>query len=407
MSKNKKNDNFKPDVENENNKNFVTLNFGPAHPAMHGILQNIIKLDGEKIVDVDSTIGFVHRGIEKLAEHRSYNQFIPLADRLNYCSSPINTIGWQIAVEKMLGLEIPKRIQYLRVIIMELSRIIDHLICTSIMGVDVGGLTGFLYIYQERENVYDIFEKMTGGRMHPAIGRVGGFEHDIYPDFKKDVLKFTKNFHKLYNDFTGLFNRNRIFMDRTMNVGVISQEDAIDYGFTGPNLRATGVNYDVRKANPYCSYEEFDFEVPLGKNGDVYDRFTVRNEEMLQSIKIINQAIAKLPDEGPYKVEVPEISLPDKKDVYTKMESMIHHFKHVTEGIKPAPQEAYFPVEGGNGELGFYTVSDGEMNPYRLHLRRPCFIYYQALPKMILGGYIADAVATISSLNIIAGELDA
>jgi NADH-quinone oxidoreductase subunit D len=384
----------------------ATLNLGPTHPATHGIFQNILRVDGEKIISSEQTVGYIHRAFEKLAERRPYNQITPITDRLNYCSSPINNMGWEMTVEKLIGAEIPKRAQYMRVIVMELARIADHLVCNSVIGVDTGALTGFTYVFQEREKIYELFEEICGARLTTNIGRIGGFERDFSPTFHYKLKNFLKNFHKIFNDFDSLLSRNRIFMDRTMKAGPISAERALQYGFTGPNLRAAGIDYDVRAMNPYSSYQDFDFDIPVGVNGDTYDRFMVRQEEIRQSIKIIEQAYKNLP-EGSYHADVPEFYLPKKEMVYNNMEALIYHFKIVM-GETPIPVgEVYHSVEGGNGELGFYLVSDGGRSPYRLQFRRPCFIYYQAYPEMITGQTISDAVLTLSSLNVIAGELDA
>ena len=384
----------------------ATLNLGPTHPATHGILQNVLKMDGERIVSGEPTIGYIHRAFEKLAEHRPYNQVTPITDRLNYCSSPINNIGWHLTVEKLAKIEVPKRAQYMRVIMMELARIADHLICNSVIGVDTGALTGFTYMFQERERIYELYEEVCGARLTTNIGRIGGMERDFSPVFHQKLRDFLKTFPARFEEFNNLLERNRIFMDRTIGVGPISAERAMAYGFTGPNLRAAGVDYDVRVMEPYSSYEDFDFLVPVGKDGDTYDRFVVRQEEIRQSLRIIEQAYAKLP-EGPYYTDVPDYFLPPKDEVYTKMEALIYHFKIVM-GEIPIPQgEVYQAVEGGNGELGFYLISDGGRQPYRLHFRRPCFIYYQAYPEMIKGSLLSDAILTMSSMNVIAGELDA
>jgi NADH-quinone oxidoreductase subunit D len=383
-----------------------TLNLGPTHPATHGIFQNVLKVDGEKILSSEQTVGYIHRAFEKLAERRPYNQITPITDRLNYCSSPINNIGWHMTVEKLIGAEIPKRVDYMRVIIMELARIADHLVCNSVIGVDTGALTGFTYVFQQREKIYELYEEVCGARLTTNIGRIGGFERDFSPAFHQKLNDFLKEFPKVFNEFDALLSRNRIFMDRTIGAGPISAQRALDYSFAGPNLRAAGVDYDVRVMNPYSSYEDFDFIVPVGTQGDTYDRFQVRQEEIRQSLRIIEQAIKNMPA-GDYKADIPEFYLPPKEAVYNNMEALIYHFKIVM-GETPIPVgEVYHSVEGGNGELGYYLISDGGRSPYRLQFRRPCFIYYQAYPEMITGQCISDAVLTLSSLNVIAGELDA
>ena len=387
-------------------KNFSTLNLGPTHPATHGIFQNILTMNGETIVDAEQTIGYIHRAFEKLAERRAFYQITTLTDRMNYCSSPINNIGWQMTVEKLLGVETSKRIDYMRIIIMELARISDHLICNSVIGVDSGALTGFVYVFQEREKIYEIYEEICGARLTTNLGRIGGFERDFTPLVLQKIREFIANLPKVIRQFENLLLRNRIFMDRTINVGGISAERALNYGFTGPCLRAAGVDYDVRVMNPYSSYNDFDFSIPVGTNGDTYDRFCVRQEEIWQSIKLVTNALENFP-EGSYHMDVPEFYLPDKEEVYSKMESLIWHFKIVMGEVEVPVGEVFHSVEGGNGELGFYLVSDGGRTPYRLHFRRPCFVYYQAFPEMVKGSFLSDAILTMSSMNVIAGELDA
>ena len=384
----------------------TTLNLGPTHPATHGIFQNILKMDGEKIVSGEQTIGYIHRAFEKIAERRPFYQITTLTDRMNYCSSPINNLGWHMTVEKLLGVEVPKRAQYIRVLMMELARITDHIICNSILGVDTGAFTGFLYVMQKREEVYEIYEEVCGARLTTNMGRLGGMERDLSSTAIRKIKEFIKSFPPVLRELEKLLNRNRIFMDRTINVGPISAERALSYGFTGPNLRAAGVDYDVRVMNPYSSYEDFEFDVPIGQNGDTYDRYMVRNEEMWQSLRIVEQAINNLP-EGPYYADAPEYYLPPKNEVYRNMEALIYHFKIVMGEIDAPAGEVYHAVEGGNGELGFYLISDGGRTPYRLHFRRPSFIYYQAYPEMCKGSSLSDAILTMSSLNVIAGELDA
>lgn len=385
---------------------YTTLNLGPTHPATHGIFQNVLTMDGERIVSSEPTIGYIHRAFEKLAERRPFYQITPLTDRMNYCSSPINNIGWHMTVEKLIGAEIPKRVEYLRVIIMELARISDHLICNTVIGVDTGAVTGFIYLFQFRELIYEIYEEICGARLTTNIGRIGGFERDFSPKAWAKIDKFLTEYPVALKEFEDLLLRNRIFMDRTINVGGITAERALNYSFSGPNLRAAGVDYDVRVMSPYSSYEDFDFIIPIGTNGDVYDRFMVRQQEMWESLKIIKQAIKNLPA-GPYHADVPDFYLPPKQEVYNNMEALIYHFKIVMGETDVPIGEVYHAVEGGNGELGFYLISDGGRTPFRLHFRRPCFIYYQAYPEMIQGSNISDAILTMSSMNVIAGELDA
>ena len=398
--------------EGEIEKQTTTINLGPTHPATHGVFQNIVELDGEIVVSAEQTVGYIHRAFEKIAEHRNLYQITPLTDRLNYCSSPINNMGWHITCERLLGIKTPKRVDYLRVIIMELARISDHLICNSIVGVDSGAFSGFLYVMQYRELIYEIYEEICGSRLTTNIGRIGGFERNFTNQAFEKLEKFIKEWPVVLKEFNDLFIHNRIFMDRTIGVGPISAERALNYGFTGPNLRAAGVDYDVRVHTPYSSYEDFDFTIPVGSTGDCYDRFLVRDQEMWQSLELIKQAYQKVQEfKGAeaevFHADVPDYYLPDKKDVYTSMEALIYHFKIIMGEIKIPVGEIYSAVEGANGELGFYLITDGGRAPYRLHFRRPCFIYYQAYSELTKGGMLSDAIITMSSLNLIAGELDA
>lgn len=395
-----------PTQEAKKEREYSILNLGPTHPATHGIFQNILKMDGEIIIEAEPTVGYIHRAFEKIAERRPFYQITVLTDRMNYCSSPINNMGWHMTVEKLINCQVPKRAEYLRVIIMELARIADHLVCNSVIGVDSGAMTGFLYVFQERERIYEIFESVCGARLTTNIGRIGGMERDFTEDTWKKINKFIDKLPKVLEEFEKLLLRNRIFMDRTIGVGAIDAKMALDYGFTGPNLRAAGVDYDVRVMNPYSSYQDFDFIIPVGKSGDVYDRFTVRQQEMWESLSIIKQAIKNLPD-GPFHANVPEFYLPPKEEVYNNMEALIYHFKIVMGENEIPKGEVYHCVEGGNGELGFYLVSDGGRCAYRLHFRRPCFIYYQAYPEIVKGAMLSDAILTMSAMNVIAGELDA
>lgn len=395
-----------PTQEAKKEREYSILNLGPTHPATHGIFQNILKMDGEIIIEAEPTVGYIHRAFEKIAERRPFYQITVLTDRMNYCSSPINNMGWHMTVEKLINCQVPKRAEYLRVIIMELARIADHLVCNSVIGVDSGAMTGFLYVFQEREHIYEIFESICGARLTTNIGRIGGMERDFTEDTWKKINTFVNKLPKVLEEFEKLLLRNRIFMDRTIGVGAIDAKMALDYGFTGPNLRAAGVDYDVRVMNPYSSYQDFDFIIPVGKSGDVYDRFTVRQQEMWESLSIIKQAIKNLPD-GPFHANVPEFYLPPKEEVYNNMEALIYHFKIVMGENEIPKGEVYHCVEGGNGELGFYLVSDGGRCAYRLHFRRPCFIYYQAYPEIVKGAMLSDAILTMSAMNVIAGELDA
>ncbi|HQE11250.1 MAG TPA: NADH-quinone oxidoreductase subunit D [Flavipsychrobacter sp.] len=390
-------------------KQSTTLNLGPTHPATHGIFQNILEIDGERVLSSEQELGYIHRAFEKIAERRPYYQVTPLTDRLNYCSAPINNIGWHLTVEKLLGIQTPKRVDYLRVIIMELARIADHVVCNSVIGVDTGALTGFTYVFQLREKIYEIWEEICGSRLTTNIGRFGGFERNFTPAAWEKLDAFLNIFPVAIKEFEDLLVRNRIFMERCMGAGPLTAEMALKYSVTGPNLRAAGVDYDVRVAQPYSSYEDFTFKIPVGTTGDVYDRFMVRQAEMRESLSIIYQALDKLKDLDPsvYHADLPEYYLPNKQDVYTKMEALIYHFKIVMGEINIPKGEVYHAVEGGNGEVGYYVISDGGRTPYRVHFRRPCFIYYQIFPEIIKNGLLSDAIVTLSSLNVIAGELDA
>ncbi|GGC30615.1 NADH-quinone oxidoreductase subunit D [Parapedobacter defluvii] len=396
-------------VDNDPQEELFTLNLGPTHPATHGVFQNVLQVDGERIVSGVSTIGYIHRAFEKISEHRAYYQITTLTDRLNYCSSPINNMGWHMTVEKLLDIELPKRVQYMRVIIMELSRIADHIICNGILGVDTGTFAGFIPMMVKREFIYEIFEEICGARLTTNIGRIGGFERDFNETAFSKIKQFVKEFPAVLKEFEALLERNRIFIERTAGVAAVDPETALNYSWSGPILRATGVDYDVRANEPYSSYEEFDFEVPVGTNGDVYDRFLVRNSEMWQSLRMIEQALAKIEKEpkGIFHADVPDFYLPPKEQVYNNMEALIYHFKIVMGEIDAPKKELYHCVEGANGELGFYLISDGGRSPYRLHFRRPSFINYQMYAPMSSGMLLSDAIINMSSLNVIAGELDA
>lgn len=396
-------------VDNDPQDELFTLNLGPTHPATHGVFQNVLQVDGERIVSGVSTIGYIHRAFEKIAEHRAYYQITTLTDRLNYCSSPINNMGWHMTVEKLLDIELPKRVQYMRVIIMELSRIADHIICNGILGVDTGTFAGFIPMMIKREFIYEIFEEICGARLTTNIGRIGGFERDFNETAFSKIKQFVKEFPAVLKEFEALLERNRIFIERTAGVAAVDPETALSYSWSGPILRATGVDYDVRANEPYSSYEEFDFDVPVGTNGDVYDRFLVRNSEMWQSLRMIEQALTKIDKEpkGVFHADVPDFYLPPKEQVYTNMEALIYHFKIVMGEIDAPKKELYHSVEGANGELGFYLISDGGRSPYRLHFRRPSFINYQMYAPMSRGMLLSDAIINMSSLNVIAGELDA
>jgi len=381
------------------------VNFGPSHPASHGTLRTFCALDGERVVSAVSEIGYLHRGFEKTVEHKTYNQVIPYTDRLNYVSSIMNNVGFSKAVEKMLGITITDRCIFIRVIVSEMMRIIDHLVCLGALLVDLGALTNYWYLYNKREVVYTILEKLTGARLTNSFTRIGGLYRDLYDGFEEDVKDALIDIEKALVDVTKLIKKNRIFLDRTQDVCIVSKEDAISYGFTGPCLRASGVEYDIRKANPYYYYDQFEFDIPVGEHGDTYDRIFVRFEEIYQSIKIIKQYLKNIPS-GSVNSDDKGASLPDKKDTYNNIEGLINHFKLVYEGVKVPVGEIYDSTEAANGELGYYIVSDGSGTPYRVRVRPPCFYIFSSYPDIIEGYRIADIIATLGSLNIIAGELD-
>lgn len=363
-------------------------------------------MDGETIADAIPEIGYLHRGFEKMSENSTYNQVIAYTDRLNYASCIMNNVGYAMAVEKLLDIEITKRAKYIRVITSEISRIMDHCLAIGPNLVDIGAMTIYWYIFQIREACYDLIEALCGARMTTSYTRIGGLTHDL-PDgwIERTRNVITKDIPPLIDDIEGLISNNRIFIDRTKGVGAVSKEDAISYGFTGPCLRACGVYYDVRRAHPYYDYDKFNFDVPLGENGDTYDRYIVRVIEMRQSLRIIEQALDSIPD-GPINVDDVKITLPPKENVYNNLESLICHFKLILDGIRPPEGEVYSYTEAANGELGFYIVSDGSKNPYRIKVRPPCFAIFQAFPEIIKGHMVADVIAILGSLNIVAGELD-
>jgi len=383
----------------------MVLNMGPSHPAMHGIVRVILTVQGERVHDADVEIGYLHRGFEKTCENVTYNQCVPYTDRLNYVSPFINNVGYALAVEKLMGIEAPVRAQYIRVIMSELSRLTDHLTCIGANAMELAAFTVYFYLINAREELYRLTDAVAGGRVTPAYTRVGGLTMDLPPDFARMTAEVFKKVRKNLSDADKLLTRNRIFYDRLHNVGNISKEDAIAFSFTGPALRSTGVPLDVRKATPYLVYDRFDFDIPVGSNGDNYDRYLVRLEEMKQSMRIVEQALAQLPD-GPINHPDFNVSLPPKEEVAGNIEALMAHFKLTFEGVKPPKGEVYQAVEGGNGELGFYIVSDGTGSPWRLRVRPPCFALTGGLSKMIKGGYIADIVSTFGQINMIGGELE-
>ncbi len=386
-------------------QNLVPINIGPSHPAMHGTLRVMAELSGETVVRANCEIGYLHRCFEKMAETHPYNQVIPYTDRLNYCSAPINNVGYCKAVERMLGVEIPARAQAMRVILCELSRIIDHIISVGTGALDLGALTTFFHLFTYREKVYNLFEKLCGARLTVSMTRVGGMAQDAPEGWFDDVLVFCKEMRAGVDEISRLLLDNKIFVNRTMGVAPVSAKDAIAWGYTGPLLRASGINLDLRKATPYYGYDELDFDVPVGTAGDIYDRYLVRIEEMRQSIRIVEQVCKKVPG-GDYTIRDKGIVLPEKKDVYGNIEGLMNHFMLVIKGLRPPAGELYDATEAANGELGFYLISDGSANPYRLKVRPPCFAIYQSFSSVVQGWQLADAIATVASMNVIAGELD-
>lgn len=387
------------------NKNLVPLNIGPSHPATHGTLRIMVELDGETVNRSNVELGFLHRCFEKMGETHYYNQVIPYTDRLNYCSAPMNNIGYCKAVEKMLGVEIPPKAQATRIILAELSRIIDHIVCIGANGVDLGALTGFFYLFGLRERVYSLFEKLCGARLTVSLLRVGGIANEPPKGWYEEVLKVNEEIKKGINEIDRLLTNNKIWIQRTKGVGGISLDDAIQFGYTGPCLRAAGLGLDLRKVEPYYGYDQLDFDIPTGTTGDCYDRYLVRLEEMRQSTRIIDQVARNVPA-GDYTIRDKDIVLPEKKDVYGNIEGLMNHFMLVIKGIRPPEGEIYDATEAANGELGFFIVSDGGPKPYRLRVRPPCFAIYQSFSHLVDKGLVADVIAVLGSLNLIAGELD-
>ncbi len=383
----------------------MLLNIGPSHPASHGTIRNFLAMEGETIKGCVTEIGYLHRGFEKSCENHNYNQIITYTDRLNYCSAILNNIGFCKTVEDMLSLEITPRAKFIRVIMGELSRITDHLVCNAANMVDMGGLTNFWYLFAPRDKAYDLLSKLTGARLTNSYTRVGGLQYDLYDGFEYDMEEVLKDVEKAMDDALSLIAHNKIFLDRTQDVGIITKELAMSAGITGPNLRASGIDYDIRKTNPYYYYDQFDFDVVLGSHGDVYDRIMCRFEEMVQSIRIIRQAMKELPG-GPINVERPGIIMPKKENVYGNIEGLMNQFKLVMEGVKVPAGEFYSATEAGNGELGFYIVSDGSGTPYKVKCRPPSYYALGAYPKIVEDTMLADAVITMASMNFIAGEFD-
>lgn len=397
-------DNTADDIKTDD-EGLVPLNIGPSHPATHGTLRVMAELKGEYINRANVELGYLHRCFEKMAETHNYNQVIPYTDRLNYCSAPMNNVGYCKTVEKLLGVEIPPKAQAMRVLLCELSRFIDHVVCIGANAVDLGALTGFFHLFTMREKVYSLFEKLCGARLTVSMTRIGGMAQDAPDGWFDDVLETCKELKKGVANIERLLSTNKIWVKRTVGVGAISAEDAIEWGYTGPCLRAAGVPLDLRKTKPYYGYDQLDFDIPIGSTGDVYERYLVRIEEMKQSIKIVEQICKNVP-EGDYTIRDKNIVLPEKKDVYGNIEGLMNHFMLVINGLRPPAGEVYDATEAANGELGFYCVSDGSGAPYRLKVRPPCFAIYQSFSDSIQGGLVADVIAVLGSMNLIAGELD-
>lgn len=395
------------DNESELPPDLMTVNMGPSHPAMHGTVRIVLTVDGEKIVKSDVQPGYLHRCFEKESEHATYTQVFPYTDRLNYVSPMINNCGWAMAVEKLMGLtdKLPKRVEYIRVIVSEMSRITDHLTCTGASAMELGAFTAFLYFLKAREWLYELLEKVSGARLTHSYIRVGGVSKDLPPGFHDDLTLCLDKIEGVIVEVEGMLNNNKIFYDRMVGVGAMTKADALATGCAGPIARSCGVDYDVRRDHPYSVYPEVEFDVPLGTTGDCYDRFLVRVEEIKQSIRILRQCLVQIPD-GPTMVDDPRVSLPPKAATYNTIESMIRHFKHIMDGIRVPPGEAYAFVEGGNGELGFFLVADGTGRPYKAYCRSPSFVHLSTSSQLIHGHYIADVVPIFGMINMIGGECD-
>ena len=393
------------DLKENLHTDHMVLNMGPSHPATHGTVKFLLTLDGETVVDMVVEVGYLHRGFEKMCESVSYSNVFPYTDRLNYCSAIMNNIGYALAVEKLCDLEVTERCKYIRVVTNELARISDHYTNIAAAALELGALTAFIYFVEARELVWDLLEKVCGARLTSNYIRIGGLMCDLPSGFNDDLEATYPKLDKLFDDVDKLLTKNRIFLDRMRDTGAISKEEAISWGFTGPCLRACGVDYDIRKKQPYLVYDRLDFDIPLGTTGDNFDRYLVRMEEIKQSLKIIKQAMKDMP-EGPINIDNPYLRIPSKQDVYSQMEEMIAHFKVVIDGVKPPVGEVYYATEAANGELGFYIVSDGSGKPWKCRVRPPCFTMTGALPELCKGGMLADIVPTFDMLNMIGGECD-
>lgn len=383
----------------------MVMNMGPSHPATHGTIRLVIELDGERVIRVDVDPGYLHRGFEKQCENCDYNQVIPYTDRLNYVSPIINNVGYCIAIEKLFGVRVPERCEYIRVIVSELSRMCDHLTCVGAASMELGAFTVMLYLMQAREDLYDLIEMVTGARLTISYCRVGGLRHDLPDGFAEEYFKRVEKIRQHVTDTENLLSKNRIFVDRVCDIGVMTAEEAINFGVTGPMLRATGVSYDVRKAFPYSGYEKFDFQVPVGTKGDCFDRFKVRLAEIKESLKIVEQALNGLPG-GPVNLDDPRIIMRPKEEVYGSIEGMISQFEIVFNGVQPPAGDVYFPCEGGNGEVGFYVVSDGTGRPYRCRVRPPSFLHMGIAGPLMEGHMLSDLIPIFGTINMIGGECD-
>jgi NADH-quinone oxidoreductase subunit D len=387
----------------------MLLNVGPSHPSTHGVLRVLVELDGELIVKADPDIGFLHRGIEKMCEYRTYHKCLPLMNRIDYLAGEVNNFGFCLAVEKLLGIEVPKRAQYIRVLIVELTRIASHLFWLGTHGHDLGAMTPLFYAFREREKIMDLCEMASGARMFPLFFRIGGLAADLPEGFMAAAWDFVKSFPALWHDYDNLLTQNEIWKERTVGVGVMTPEEVLDWGWSGPMARGSGVDWDLRRDNPYSSYEEFDFVVPLGnKAGDTYSRYLVRLAEMLQSNRIVAQALEKIAqtEPGDIKCADPRVSLPPKERVYTDIEALIHHFLIIADGIRPPVGSVYQAIEAPKGEMGFYIVSDGGPKPFRVKVRTPSFTVLQATDKLCKGRLLADLIAIIGTMDIVLADVD-
>lgn len=387
------------------NTEIMTVNMGPQHPSTHGVLQLVIELDGETIVKVDPVIGYLHRGVEKLSEHRTYHQTLPLTDRMDYLAPMANNLGYILTVEKLLGIEVPERARVIRVIMNEMARIQSHLVWLATHALDIGAMTVFIYAFREREVVMETYELISGARMTSNFFRAGGLSMDVPPEFEKKVRDFVAALPGNIDTYEGLLTNNPIWRKRIVGNGVISAEDATDFGITGPALRGSGVDFDLRRDIPYCGYEKYQFKVPTGKNCDSFDRYEVRLIEMRESCKIIEQALNELKP-GPVLADAPQVCYPPKESVYNSIEGLIHHFKIASEGYPVPEGEAFLSIENPKGELGYYIVSDGGHKPYRMRVRPPSFVNLQAIEKMSKGAMISDLVAVIGTMDVVLGEID-